>query len=201
MALVLGLVAAAARAMSSNDDDRQQNHNYNSSSRNDLYRNPHSHNNGHHSCCNSDYSNNCCNSTSSPYAAYPPQMTGSRRAERRMERKMRKAERKARNTDMLLSLMSGSRGASGSTGLSGGSTSSAHHHQPVHGGGVPYVGYGDSSRGRDVYPESQRGVASGSGGHQWRDGDAFQGRDRPESSSEALPTYEQAVRRSDKSRR
>ncbi|KAH0489214.1 hypothetical protein TgHK011_009655 [Trichoderma gracile] len=185
MALVIGLVAAAAKAMSSNDHDRHQNNNYNSG-RNDLFRN-------HHSCCNSHH-NSCCNSTSSPYAAYSPQVTGSRRAERRMERKMRKAERKARNTDMLLSLVGGSRAAAGSTGLSGGNTTSAQH-QPVQGGGgVPYVGYGDSSRGRNVYPESQRG-------QQWRDDDDFQGRERPESSEEALPTYEQAVRRSDKSRR
>ncbi|PTB71443.1 hypothetical protein M440DRAFT_1395588 [Trichoderma longibrachiatum ATCC 18648] len=170
MALVLGLVAAAAKAISNNDDRHHNNSNY-SGSRNDL----------------------CCNS--SPYAAYSPQITGSRRAERRMERKMRKEERKARNTDMLLSLMGGSRGASGSTGLSGGSTTGITHHQPVHGsGGVPYVGYNDNSRGRDVYPESQRE-------HQWRNDDDFESRERTGSSSEALPTYEQAVRRSDKSRR
>lgn len=184
MALVLGLVAAAAKAISNNDDRHHNNSNY-SGSRNDLYcRNHHSHNCIRHSCCNS-----------SPYAAYSPQITGSRRAERRMERKMRKEERKARNTDMLLSLMGGSRGASGSTGLSGGSTTGITHHQPVHGsGGVPYVGYNDNSRGRDVYPESQRE-------HQWRNDDDFESRERTGSSSEALPTYEQAVRRSDKSRR
>ncbi|EGR48380.1 uncharacterized protein TRIREDRAFT_107715 [Trichoderma reesei QM6a] len=197
MALVIGLVAAAAKAISSNDNDRHQNNNH-SRFRDGLYHhhNSHnSHNSGHHSCCNSHH-NSCCNTTSSPLAAYSPLLTGSRRAERRMERKLRKAERKGRNTDMLLSMMGGSRGASGSTGLSGDSATASthHHHQPGHGGGVPYVGYGESSRGRDVSPESQRG-------HQWRDDDEFQGHERTGSSSEALPSYEQAVRRSDKSRR
>ncbi|KAL6877087.1 hypothetical protein J3F83DRAFT_712601 [Trichoderma novae-zelandiae] len=194
MALVLGLVvAAAARAMSNNDHDRQPNYNYNSS-RNDPYHTNHSYSNGRHNGCNSNY-NNGYSDNAPPYAAYPPQMTGSRRAERRMHRKMRKAERKARDADTVLSLVSGSRGASRSAGPSCGSM----HRQPVN-GGVPCPGYGDSSRGRDVYPEPQRGVAPGSEGLQWRDDDTFESRHRPGSSSETLPTYEQAVRRSDKSR-
>lgn len=195
MALVIGLVAAAARAMSSSSHDHdQQNYNngrapngqyYNNSRYGNACSNGYGYNNGY----NSSYG-----SSPAPYAAYAPQMTGSRRAERRMHRRMRKAERKARDADMVMAFMgSGPRGAPRSAEL-------VSHPQQV----PPYTRYGESSssssraRSAAAYPPETQGVSTR----------APEYRDRPASqdeghaarlSTESLPTYEQVVRRSGKS--
>lgn len=202
MALVIGLVAAAARAMSSNHDQDQRNDGYNNGYNNGQYGNNQS--NGYNGGYNSGYNNGHGSSNynaapCAPYAAYAPQMTGSRRAGRRMGRRMRKA----RDVDMVMSFMSsGSRAGPAST-ASTVPPSTSMHPQPV--GGVSYVRQGDNPRARGMYPPESQGVmAPEPEGYQWRDA---QSRDRPvsrgdryaEGSSESLPTYEQAVRKSGKS--
>ncbi|KAL7793218.1 hypothetical protein V8C37DRAFT_378819 [Trichoderma ceciliae] len=200
MALVIGLVAAAARAVSSNTHDRQ---NYNGSS--PGYNGQHHNGNTNH---NNDYGSSI-NYNTSPYAAYPPKMSGARRAGRRMNRTMRKAERKARETGGMVMALTGSGARS--------NPCSAPPLQAVS-GGVPYMRYeyGDNPRARDMYPLESQGLMvgshashkpSGPEGYQWQAQDA-QSFDRPASredrhaggsSTESLPTYEQVVRRSGKS--
>ncbi|KAL6701301.1 hypothetical protein J3F84DRAFT_3224 [Trichoderma pleuroticola] len=213
MALLIGLVAAAARTMANNDDHGRQNRNngYNNGYNNGQYYDnqsngrgnnynggyPGGYNNGYNSGCGGN--NN--NYNASPYAAYPPQMMVSRREERRMGRRMRKAERKARDADMVLSLMN-----SGSRAGPRAPIPPYSNTQPQPGnGGVPYMQRGDNSRSQAMYPPAQQGVMDPAPeGSQWRD---IQSRDRPASrgdlhpasSSESLPTYEQVVRKSNKS--
>ncbi|KAL6801103.1 hypothetical protein GGI42DRAFT_325665 [Trichoderma sp. SZMC 28013] len=217
MALLIGLVAAAARTMANHDDHGRQNRNngYNNGYNNGQYYDnqsngrsnnynggyPSGYNNGYNSGYNNGCGGNNNNYNASPYAAYPPQMMGSRREERRMNRRMRKAERKARDADMVLSLMnSGSRAGPRSPVPQYSNMQS----QPGN-GGVPYMQRGDNSRSQAMYPPAQQGVMEPeSEGSRWRD---VQSRDRPTSrgdmhpasSSESLPTYEQVVRKSGKS--
>ncbi|KAM0258487.1 hypothetical protein ACHAQJ_003826 [Trichoderma viride] len=208
MALVIGLVAAAARAMSGsgNDHDRQNysnggNPGYNG---NDQYHNNNGYNNGY---SRNGYSSNGYNNSydTSPYAAYPPQgLTGGRRSSRRSNRRMRKAER----TDMVMSLIH-SRSRAGPQ-----AAAVPVQPQPVS-GGVPYMNYGGSPMPRAVYSSESQGPMAGSytsqmpppggpEGYRWRD---EQSRDRPvsrqmgsaSSSTDGLPTYEEAVHRSGKS--
>ncbi|KAL7939100.1 hypothetical protein V8C35DRAFT_285705 [Trichoderma chlorosporum] len=208
MALLIGLVAAAARTMASNDDRGRQN--YNNGYNNNGYNNGQyydNQNNGYGNDYNRGYSNgynngyNGNNNNAAPYAAYAPQMRMSRRDERRMNKRMRKAERHARDADLVMSLMnSGSRGGSRSAAPSGPNMQP----QPIN-GGMPYMQRGDNSRSQATYSPVSRGVmVSEPEGSQWRD---VQSRNRsasredlrPGSSSEGLPTYEQAVRKSGKS--
>lgn len=201
MALVIGLVAAAARALASD-------HNGNPGYNNGYNRN--GYNNGY----NNGYANNNHNYNSNgpaPYAPYATYGTGRRsgcRATRRMERRMRKAERKAMEADMVMSFMnSGSRSRAAVP---------PPPPQPAS-GGVSYMNYGEGPAPRGVYSSEAQGVVSGSyrdrmpagapEGYRWRD---EQSRDRPvgrrdvgsssaSSSTDGLPSYEQAVQKPRKS--
>ncbi|GFP60042.1 hypothetical protein ACSS6W_005292 [Trichoderma asperelloides] len=211
MALVIGLVAAAARALAS-DHNNNPGYNGNGQNYNNGYNNGYNRN-GYNDGYNNGYANNNYNYNGNgpaPHAPYATYGTGGRsgcRATRRMERRMRKAERKAMQADMVMSLMnSGSRSRAAVPPPP----------QPAS-GGASYMNYGEGPAPRGVYSSEAQGVVAGSSrdrmpagapeGYRWRD---EQSRDRPvgrrdvgsssaSSSTDGLPSYEQAVQKPRKS--